>query len=156
MAFFQQWLLGVLACALLVSAAVQLCPEGSVKKIARFTGGLLLLLAMLRPLGEVSPELLGWDAPDYREAVAWLELELGRESERALADGIAEELGAYIEDKADSLGAEVSAEVTVTSRGGAPAPERVTLHGAYNGALAEWIAAELGITEERQIWIDGR
>ena len=154
MVFFRQWLLGVIACAMLVSLLGQLCPEGSVRKIARFTGGLLLLCAMLRPLAEVELPGIEWGAGGYREAVAQLELELGVERENALTDGIAAELEAYIEDKAESLGANVRAQVTMETRGGAPSPERVTLHGDYSEALAELIASELGITKERQIWTD--
>lgn len=154
MEFLRQWLLGLIACAMLVSVVQQLCPEGSVQKLARFTGGLLLLCAMLRPL--TSTELPGivWDGGGYREAVARLELELSAARENAMAEGIAAELEAYIEDKAKSLGAHVRAEVTVDTGGGASLPERVTLRGAYNAALAEAIEAELGVTKERQVWID--
>ena len=153
MDFIRQWLLGVVACAMLVSVAGQLCPEGGVRQIARFTGGLLLLCAMLRPLTTVElPDGL-WGS-GYREAVAALELELGAEREKALVDGIAAELQAYIEDKADSLGADVYAEVSMEARGGMPEVSRVTLRGAYSAALAESIAAELGVTKEKQIWID--
>ena len=153
MDFIRQWLLGVVACAMLVSVAGQLCPEGGVRQIARFTGGLLLLCAMLRPLATVElPDGL-WGS-GYREAVAALELELGAEREKALVDGIAAELQAYIEDKADSLGADVRSEVSMEVRGGVPTVTRVTLRGAYSAALAESIAAELGVTKEKQIWID--
>ena len=154
MEFLRQWLLGVIACAMLVSVVQQLCPEGGVRKLARFTGGLLLLCAMLRPLTTVELPGVDWDAGGYREAVARLELELGVAQENALSDGIAAELEADIEDKAESLGANVQAEVTMKTEGGAPLPERVTLRGAYSAALAEAIEAELGVTKERQTWID--
>ena len=154
MELFRQWLLGVIACAMLVGAAQQLCPEGTLRRIARFTGGLLLLLAMLRPTAALTPDALGWDEPDYREAVARLEIELEGEREKTLASGIAAEVEAYIEDKADSLGADVSAEAKVEMRAGAPVIERVTLRGAYSAALAERIASELGIAKEKQVWID--
>ena len=42
MAFLRQWLLGVVSCAFLVSLLDQLTPEGSVRKLARFSGGLVL------------------------------------------------------------------------------------------------------------------
>ena len=146
--------MGVIACAMLVSLLGQLCPEGNVRTIARFTGGLLLLCAMLRPLTSVELPGVMWDAGSYREAVARLELELGAERENAMADGIAAELEAYIEDKAESLGATLQAQVTMKSEAGAPRPERVTLRGAYSAALAEAIEAELGVTKERQTWTD--
>lgn len=154
MEFLRQWLLGVIACAMLVSVVQQLCPEGSVRKLARFTGGLLLLCAMLRPLTTVELPGVDWDAGGYREAVARLELELGAAQENAMAEGIAAELEAYIEDKAESLGANVQAQVTMGTGSGAPLPERVTLRGAYSAALAEAIETELGVTKERQTWTD--
>lgn len=154
--FFRQWLLGVIACSMLVSLAEQICPEGGCRKIARFTGGLLLLLAMLRPLAEVDLPREAWNAGGYREAVARLELELEAERENAFADGIAAKLDAYIEDKAESLGASVHAAVALRERGGVPVPERVTLRGTYSEALSAWIASELGIAKEKQEWIENR
>lgn len=154
MEFLRQWLLGVIACAMLVSVVQQLCPEGSVRKLARFTGGLLLLCAMLRPLTTVELPGVDWDAGGYREAVARLELELGAAQENTMAEGIAAELEAYIEDKAESLGANVQAQVTMGTGSGAPLPVRVTLRGAYSAALAEAIETELGVTKERQTWTD--
>ncbi len=154
MEFFRRWLLGTLACAMLVSMICQLCPEGSVRKLARFTGGLLLLLAMLRPLADVEIPDAARGTDGYREAVARLEAELDRTGKNALADGIAAELEAYIEDKAESLGTEVRATVEMSTDGDAPLPARVTLRGAYNEALAEAVASELGVTKEGQLWIE--
>ena len=149
----RQWLLGVLSCTLFTGAVGLLCPEGNARRLVRFTGGLLLLLAMLRPPPALAPPDAAWSADAYRAAVAAREEALARERENALADGIASALAAYIEDKAESLGADVTAEVSLRTEGGVPVPERVTLRGAYNGALAALIASELGVTEEKQEWI---
>lgn len=152
MGFLRQWLLGVIACALLVSMIEQLCPEGSVRRAARFTGALLLLLAMLRLPTALQPEEA--DVPGYREAVARLELELDATRKNAMADGIARSLDAYIEDKAASLGADVRAEVRLRGEGEALLPEAVTLHGAYSAALSDYLADELNLPKERQTWIE--
>ena len=61
MAFLRQWLLGVVSCAFLVSLLDQLTPEGSARKLARFSGGLVLILCMLRPLGTAEPRELALD-----------------------------------------------------------------------------------------------
>lgn len=150
MAFFRQWLLGFLSCALLVSLLRPLCPDGALRQVARFTGGLLLLCALLRPLAKFELPDAAWSAEGYIEAVERLERELGGNAENALADGIARELEAYIEDKADALGLRVQATVTM----GCGVPERVTLEGAYSEALSDMIAAELGVAKEKQVWID--
>ena len=57
-------------------------------------------------------------------------------SGQSLAAVIAERTGAYIEDKAHALGAEVTAEVTVREEDGAFIPDRAVLFGeGKRGAL---------------------
>ena len=58
MSFLREWLLGVTAAALAVALAQALTPEGTVKKLLRITGGLVLLLAVVRPLKGLVPEVL--------------------------------------------------------------------------------------------------
>ncbi len=152
MAFFRQWLLGVVSCALLVGAVGQLCPDGSVRRLARFAGALLMLLSMLSPLTETGTATLAPWTESYCEAVARAKAELARDGENLLAEGIASELNAYIEDKAGSVGVRVRAAVEMGPHGGVP--ERVTLYGGYSEALAELIAEQLGVAKEKQIWIE--
>ena len=100
MTFLRTWLLGVVACAVLVSIAGQLAPDGAVHRAARFTGGMLLMLALLRPLLRLelsAPEL---DLNAFHDAAAQLEQELAARQSSALSARIAEETGAYIEDAA--------------------------------------------------------
>ncbi len=151
MEWVRQWLLGAVACAMLVSVACHLCPDGATRQIARFVGGLLILCALLRPLAAWEPDAEAWDAPDYRAAVARAELELSRTAQSTLSDGIARELEAYIEDKAEGFGTAVRAKVTTDSRG---VPVGAVLRGAYCEPLAEWIAAQIGIAKEKQVWIE--
>ena len=91
MTFLRSWLLGVVACAVLVSLAGQLTDGGTMKKIVRFAGGMLLMLAMLRPLLRLDLAVLDVDLASYREAVAQLELELTQRQEDALSARIAAE-----------------------------------------------------------------
>ena len=135
-----------------MSVAGQLCPEGALRKIVRFTGALLLLLAMLRPVAMYEPDAAARSALGYREAVARLEQELTAERENAFRRGIAEEWEAYIEDKAESLGVTVRAEAEMGARDSVP--ERVTLRGAYSEETSRFLALELGIAKEKQIWIE--
>lgn len=142
----------MIACAVLVSVAGQLCPEGALRTVVRFTGGLLLLLALLRPIARYEPDAAAWNTGGYREAVAQLEQELTAERENALRRGIAEEWQAYIEDKAESLGVAVRAEAELGAENGVP--KRVTLRGAYSEELSRFLASELGVAKEKQIWIE--
>ena len=152
MTFLRSWLLGVVACAVLVSLAGQLTDGGTMKKIVRFAGGMLLMLAMLRPLLRLDLAVLDVDLASYREAVAQLELELTQRQEDALSTRIAAQTGAYIEDKADELGLSVRAAVRTEEVDGVPLPVSVTLCGEENAALADCIERELGIAKEDQLW----
>ena len=39
---------------------------------------------------------------------------------------------------------------------GTPIPASAELRGPYSQGLADWIAEELGIPAERQVWHDGK
>ena len=153
MTILRSWLLGVVACALLVSACEQLTDGGTMKKIVRFVGGMLLMLALLRPLLRIDLTALAVNAGAYREAVAQLEEELDAQRQRELSARIAAQTGAYIEDKAASLGASIRAVVTTEECGGIPLPVSVTLYGEENAEISAYIERELGIAKEDQLWI---
>ena len=152
MTFLRQWLLGIVSCALLVSFCEQLTPTGALKKLVRFTGGLLLIISILQPVTHLDLDVLPLDFDAYREAMAQVHIELEDERDSALADGIAARTGAYIEDKAAQMGLSVCAVVETENADGAPLPVSVTLYGTENAALAEYIAAQLGIAKEKQVW----
>ena len=120
----RQWLTAVVLVTMLLSVAQTLVPEGTVRKITSFIGGLLLLVVMLQPL---------------------LRTDLGQ--------GIAERTAAYISDKAAGLGLTVTVRVeTEPGADGTPLPERVYLEGTKSEELSHWLAEELGIPAERQVW----
>lgn len=147
------WLLGVTAAALAVSLAQALTPEGTVKKIGRLAGGLVLLLAAVRPLTSWNGELpKGVSlAPD-----PGLVEEAAQSGEEAMKILIAQKAGAYIVDKGQSLGCRVTrAAVTVAEDpSGWPVPWSVELTGSWTGegrqALERAVAEELNIPPERQ------
>lgn len=150
MTFLRSWLLSVTACAVLISIAQQLANDGAMKKIVRFVGGMVLMLAMLRPLLSLSFDLPALDGESYREAVEALKETLSAEQEDALRERIAAQTQAYIEDKAASLGLNVRTAIY----DGVPLPDSATLYGEKNAALGAYITQELGITEEKQRWIE--
>ena len=84
--------------------AQTLVPEGTVRKITSFIGGLLLLLVMLQPLLRTDLGSLRIHAEDYAAAFEERQAELESAENEALAQGIAERTAAYISDKANTLG----------------------------------------------------
>ena len=150
------WLLSIAAVTLFLTLVQLLTPEGTLRKIAGFTGGLLLLTALLRPLGQIDFGWLGLELSDYSEMIEEQTAELTRQEKETLAGRIAEQTAAYISDKADALGLTVTVRVETELEAGTPIPASAELRGPYSQGLADWIAEELGIPAERQVWHDGK
>ena len=136
------WLTSVVLVSVLLSAAQSLIPPGTVRKAAGFTGGLILLLVLLRPV-------LGADLEHVEER----QEELADTQAEAMASIIAEQTEAYILDKAGELGLEVTVRVETRTEGnGIPVPWSAELTGSWSQALASALETELGIPAERQVW----
>lgn len=152
MSWFRTYLMGVVSAAMVVALAQALTPEGAVKKIGRLVGGIVLLLAVMKPL-------IGLSADEKTVPVAdWLAppTQAEEEGEQAvLKELIVQRTAEYIEDKGHALGVDCTARVTVTEgEGGWPQPWSVEIVGSWTGegktALAKTIEEELAIPAERQ------
>jgi stage III sporulation protein AF len=147
------WLTSVVVVSLLLSVAQTLIPEGSIRKIAAFTGGLVLLVTLLRPLLGMDLSRLDLDRSDYAAAIQARQEELTAAGEKELSSLIAERTEAYIWDKGDELGLSVTAKVTTeTEEDGVPVPVSAELWGQRSEQLAAYMEEELGIPGERQVW----
>jgi stage III sporulation protein AF len=151
------WLRSVAAVTLLLSVVQILIPEGALRRVAGFTGGLLLLAALLQPLRRADFGWLGLDLTEYRAAIEARSAELSASEKEALADIIEARTAAYISDKADALGSPVAVRVeTRPGEDGVPLPWSAELEGSRSQALAAWVEGELGIPAERQVWHEGK
>jgi len=158
MEWIREWLLGITGMAFLLALAEGLMPEGSVKKVGKLTGGLLLFLAMFRPVAALDLDGLARQVEQYSWEQAASFGALREENQKMTADIIAEELAAYIEDKAAALGAECAAEVTCRrDENDLQVPDAVRLTGRFPAgtreALCRLIEEELSIPEARQSYI---
>ncbi len=150
------WLLSVAAAALVASIAAALSPEGAPRKVAKFSGGLLLLLALLSPLRRVDDRDLANFTSKYTVSVAEAMKAQTAEDEELVKSIIEQESAAYIWDKAAALGVAPS-QVTVTCRfseEGFPALAQVTVQGSGEDAawtaLSEAITADFSLGKEAQ------
>lgn len=147
------WLSSIVAVTLLIAMAESLVPEGTMRRVAGFTGGLVLLLALVRPVLAGGLPDLTLETEAWTKAIEDQQASLSRQGEDALAALIAERTASYIWDKGAALGLEVKANVeTRTGEAGLPVPERVELEGPYSKELADYITHELNIPPERQVW----
>ena len=154
MTVLREWLLGVVAAALAVSLAQSITPEGTVKKVGKLVGGLVLLLAAVGPVARVDPTAL----TGFRTAWGYESAEAAQGGEEVLKILIAQKTGAYIVDKGQSLGCRVTeAQVTVAGDdGGWPVPQSVVVKGDWTAEqkeeLSRAIAEELAIPASRQLF----
>ena len=156
MGVLREWLTSLVAVSMLLSVAQTLVPEGSIRKIASFTGGLILLVVLLRPLLGADLSRLDLHLEDYERAIGQRQEELASAGEAELAGIIEERTAAYISDKADTLGLAVKVQVETKPAGdGVPVPWRAELWGPRSPALATYMEEELGIPGERQVWHEG-
>ncbi len=153
MAALRAWLTAIVTVTLLLSVAQALIPEGSLRKVASFTGGLILLIAMLRPVLGADLERLDLDLDAYAAAIQERQADLEAVQQAELAAGIAARTEAYIKDKAASLGLAVDVRVkTAENAEGVPLPAAVDIAGPPSEELAAYMERELGISRERQVW----
>lgn len=149
------WLIGITCAAMVVALAESLCPQGTVRKIGKLTGGLILLLAILQPLaGWRNIDLEGL-MTEYQTQVQGYSDDLERENQNLMKEIIAEEAGAYIVDKAAETGFPCAVSVeTEPGDEGVPIPWSAVIRGPYTGeqraALTQKIASDLAIPAERQ------
>lgn len=147
------WLLGIAAAALAGSLANDLA--GKEHGVLRLTGGLLLLLALLRPLAGGEWESIDFAVPELQQsaamqAAAYEEIQLD-----TLSVIIEETAESYIWDKACELGMTCTVSVRAEKgESGIPLPASVTVTGPYDARLAAYLEEEVGIPAAKQIWLE--
>ncbi len=129
MEWIKSWLFSVVCAAMVAAVAEALSPKGFPKRLARYAGGLLILLTVLGPVKQLDSDVIA-------DAIAGLKGRYSGYTETFAAQNaevtkaiIEEETAAYISDKAAGLGitqCRVEVRCRVTEEG-FPAPETVRL-----------------------------
>lgn len=152
----REWMTSIVICALLLSILQSLIPDGAVRRIVDFTGGMLLVFCLLNPL----LHCVSWikpDMQDFEKTLEELEWNLKQETDMALQKSIEERTIAYISEQAEEIGVDVSINVTAEQReDGVILPTWAELCGQYSAELAKQLDQELGIPPERQVWHEGK
>lgn len=151
----RNYLLSVVAVCMITVIAGVMIQKGSLQKIVRLIGGILVLLVAIRPLLTLDMEKISEYLQELNatysfdtENIKSTQLELMRERVKASSE-------AYIEKKAKELGGMLQAEVTL-SDGDYPVPVGVTLIGTLAPeqarAVSEYIETALNIPASLQEW----
>ena len=149
----KEWIVQSIAAMLLVSVIQQLIPEGTIRKITAFLGGLILLIVMLQPIPKIK-EL------DLESKFETLQQEFEKEKEdfeeinrERLAVEIERQVSEKIEQKAEAYGKTITVYVeTEENAEKIPVPSCVEIEGEYQQELAAWIEAEWKIPSHQQKW----
>lgn len=152
MDWFRTWLLGVISASLILAVLDGLIPKGTVRSIAHFTGGLVLILVILQPFSQIDTDSWkqqynGYDQQIEEQLAVYEENRLDE-----LGTIIETETAAYISDKGMTMGVTCHPKVTTQLRDNLPYPYEVTLDTAWNTALSNYITQELGIPPDHQYW----
>ena len=149
----REYLLSIVAMAFLVSVLNAIGGSGTGKGMRKLLGGILMTLAVFRPIGSIDltiapTEDFHFDAQHAVSAGVAQADEMRRRC-------ITQELSAYILTKAAALGLEAETVVTVGADG---YPEAVTVIAFASPAerqeLTGLLVRELGIEREAVAWID--
>ena len=148
--FLRDWLLGIACAAMVLALAESVAPEGSIKRVCRLTGGLVLMLVTIGPITDLSQIGFQTITRQYESGAQAYQEKLELENDFIYESIIAERTAAYISDKAEDMG--ISCQVTVTvGRGqdGVPKPSAAHITGnltqQQRSALRQVLESDLGI-----------
>lgn len=156
MQMLKEWLFGLVAVAMLLAMLNTLLPKRVFHAIGKVTGGLILMLVLMRPILGLRWEALSGKYHDYELQIEQQTEVYAQESQQQMEDIIEQRLNAYIWDTAVEMGLDCEAEVETQLRDGVPYPVSVTLYRDYHEELSDRIFRELGIAPEQQHWEDSR
>ena len=151
------YILSVVASAVICSGLRALFgSKGSTAALLQTICGIYMALVLVVPLKDIDFSVY----TDYFSGIMEEAEAAAEEGENSalqeLSKRIKEETEAYILDKAVSLGADVSVEVSL-SGSTPPTPNQITVKGAVSPyvkkVLSGYIEEQLGIPEEAQTWM---
>ena len=159
MEFMRTWILSVTISAMIIAVAESMMPEGTVKKVAKLTGGLVLMLGILQPIVRMDYDDLFLAANGLPDISVQAQETQKSGNQEILKSIIEEELSAYVLDKAEKMGCSCEVEFhCIPGESGTPMPESVKVRGQLTAqqrsAMQALLAEDLGIPKEQQTYIN--
>lgn len=151
---FRVWLMGLMAVALILTVLSSVLPEGSVKKIAGVTGGLVLLMVILQGAERLDLGKLQLSYDDYSRQINEQIKAFQEKNSRDMDLLIQERCSAYISEQAQTFGLVCSPQVeTEQTEEGVFVPVSVTMDIPYHAGLSQIVAEDMGIDAQHQKWL---
>ena len=152
MSLFRTWLFGIVAAAMALALLYALVPKGALLTVAKCTGGLIMLLVVIRPLLALDLNGLQVGYEEWERTIQQQTDDYTAANQQEMEVIIQQETAAYISEKAAQLGLTCQPEVICQLRDGVPFPVEVVLDIPEDSGLAQLIADDLGIDRAHQHW----
>ncbi len=159
MEFIRNWIVSLVATGVVVSVAYLLTPPGTAKRVVQMGGGLILLLAVVRPLLSAPWQSLSLTDNSFQTRTEQYSKSSAQAGGSVMKKLIEEKTSAYIENEAQARGLAAKAKVTAQapSEGEQPVPWQVRITAGEadekdREAFSQWIGHTLGIPLSRQLW----
>ena len=142
------WILGIVSAAVIVSIILSIVPKNSVSKIVQMIGGIIIILAIIAPIKGVKLDDFTINSLKYDKEFSGLKRNFDEENEKIKISIIEEKLSSYILDKA---GGKIRAKVYVSKNDqGGYYPRKVeiyykSLSEKEKRVLSDYIKEELGV-----------
>ncbi len=144
------------AASLVHGAIMALMPEGGVRRIANIICTSALCAMVLSAVNRFDYESYSLELANYNELEKQIINDGSHIKENISRTVIEESYETYILDKATELGLDIQ-KIKLKLRWdsyGYWLAESVEINHCYSAALSEYIESELGITKQRQRWIE--
>ena len=155
MEHMRTWLFSVVLMAFSAGLVQEIVPKGRERVLVRLVGGVLIALAVLKPLCAVNCGDFQITAGEFADKIMTETENFRVQRTEQLSLIIAKRTEAYIGDKATELGLDCTVRVYVSAGGrSVPVPETVELGIKFDPVLSIWIEEVIGIPAEKQIWLE--
>ena len=136
--FLREWIMSITGASLLCAGALCITPAGRVRKVVQMLCGVVMILALIRPVLGFDISAYSASLAGYRERMYQIENNIEETNNRLSRSIIEEECSAYILDKAHVIGLDITAAVSAKwGDEGFFIPNEVYIQGAQDSQDAQ-------------------
>lgn len=150
---FREYVLAVVASAMICAVISNLFQNSSLKELVRLLGGLMLTLTVIKPITDIDFSALSqWELP-YMQDAAYYRKQGEVQADEAISERIKAETEAYILAEAERMKAKIQVEIMLNED---CIPYKADLRGNISPVVRQhmqtFLETTFAIAKENQIW----
>lgn len=156
MDIIRNYLLTITAAAIIYAIVMLLTDKKSIyHTMSKIICGMFMTIAVLSPILNIRIQDINWRSRGFFQEGQDIALNAQEDFRHELTEGIITQTQTYILTKADTLHANITAQVQLSEESSIPWSVKLSGEISPYGKqlLTQYISQDLGIPEERQIWI---